>query len=84
MYIYAAASFVCLWLGALVVFSKTHWLGKYAPREQTSRKEQKVIGGVFLFLGVLGSMTSYAVFVKGEPMYFLGVVFEWVRVARGE
>lgn len=84
LYIYAAVSLACLGLGALVLFKKTHWLGKLAPREQTSQKEQKVIAGVLLFLGVLGSMTSYAVIVKGEPMYFLGVVFELVRAARGE
>jgi hypothetical protein len=37
-----------------------------------------------VFLGVLGTLTSYAVFIRDEPMYFLGFVFELIRWMRVE
>jgi hypothetical protein len=84
LYIYAFASLACLCLGGLALFRKTYWLGKYAPQEQNSPRDEKLIGGVMVFLGVLGTLTSYAVFIRDEPMYFLGFVFELIRWMRVE
>lgn len=78
LYIYALASLCCLFLGGLFVFNRAHWLGKAGPRQAISSSERIVVGGVLVFVGILGSLTSYAVFVVGEPMYFLGLVFEWI------